>query len=509
MNPILSRIKAFDEELGREDYAHAIGVKDELDTASIYKKHESLFSPGEIKRAKQSWNAASTTLADRCARYLHTYLVMGHIGNKLRKLSDKRSNYEAKARVRFDDKNVPYRQISALIANEPNRKRRAALFSLTKPIKKVLTKYEITGLTREKKLLKQLTGQSLIQFFQTYKQVDYAAWAKTLAGFLDRTTDAFYPLLDKELKKIKIAREDAELYDWAYYSRARPWDTHFPKAQLLNTLKVTLAGLGFDLGKLRNVELDIEERPNKVPRAFCMPLRIPEEVKLVIKPHGGQDDYQAILHESGHTMHYAHTKKTLAYELKHMGSHAVSESYAFLFEYLMTNPDWLQVYCRMNRAKAEEFANFILFQKFFFLRRYAAKVVYELKLHSNNLTRLDDHYQPIIGKKYGSMSECYSDILSKASGIHYPQENWLLDVDGGFYSLDYVRAWLTEVALRSHLSKKHGGQWFRTRAAGNTLKQYYQYGSSGITIDELNIKLTGKAPRIEPLEQELICHFRR
>ena len=42
-----------------------------------------------------------------------------------------------------------------------------------------------------------------------------------------------------------------------------------------------LRGLGIDVAASTGVVLDVEPRPNKIPRAFCAPVRVPDEVYLV------------------------------------------------------------------------------------------------------------------------------------------------------------------------------------------------------------------------------------
>jgi oligoendopeptidase F len=243
--------------------------------------------------------------------------------------------------------------------------------------------------------------------------------------------------------------------------------------------------MGMDIDSQPNVHLDLEDLPKKVPRAFCSPIRIPEEIHLVMKPHGGGQDIRTLLHEAGHTEHFAHTDGRLAYELKHMGSHAVSESYAFLFEFLTNSEAWLTSVAGLPADVAKRFVNDRFEQELFMLRRYASKLIYELKLHRQDLRKLDENYLPLADEQYKSMAECYADILHKATKVKYPKQNWLLDVDSGFYSADYLRAWMMEAHLRRVLEHRFGARWFASKEAGAFLIELWSSGSNGRTINEL------------------------
>ena len=51
--------------------------------------------------------------------------------------------------------------------------------------------------------------------------------------------------------------------------------------------------------------MDLEARPFKSPRPFCASISVPDEIKLVVNPHGGQQDYRALFHEAGHAQQNA------------------------------------------------------------------------------------------------------------------------------------------------------------------------------------------------------------
>src|SRR5262249_38426318 len=136
--------------------------------------------------------------------------------------------------------------------------------------------------------------------------------------------------------------------------RAAEWDPVFPAERMVPALEATLAGLGIELDRQPNVELDVEPREKKSPRAFCAPIEVPGRVVLVMKAIGGPDDWSALFHEAGHTEHFANTSPDLPVEGRRLGDNAVTEGWAFLFEHLVDNPAWLSR--RLDFPRPREFS---------------------------------------------------------------------------------------------------------------------------------------------------------
>ena len=485
---ILNEIQQFDEEMGREHLAHSVGLKDDLNMSAIFEKHPSLFARENLTLVTALLKASSMPETRKRNLLLYDFVVGGIIGNDQKQLIDESSTYEAKAHIKVKGKTVPFRQASMIVMNEPKRAQRQKIVDALVPTKKKLTSYAKQSLTREYALLKKLTGKEYLPYYAFIKQLDYPKIASYARQFLRETADDYHRQLDEAMSSIKVPLNDIRKHDLGFYLRAHHFDAYFPKNNLVQTFTKTLAGMGLNIKKQKNILIDAEDRPKKVPRAFCLPLLIPEEVHLVIKPHGGQEDYQTILHEGGHSEHFANTRKDLSYEFKHMGAHNVSETYAFLFEYLVQNPLWLKQFTKMPAKKEAEFLSFMRFNKLAFLRRYAAKVLYELKLHESDLHQLDDNFLPT-REKYADVQAMYADILTKASHVKYLPIDYLLDVDSGMYSADYFLAWMFEVQLRSKLVEKFGAKWFMNKKAGAFLKTMWQYGSAGKSQEELALMI--------------------
>ena len=161
--------------------------------------------------------------------------------------------------------------------------------------------------------------------------------------------------------------------------RAPEFDTAFAADRALPALRGTLEGMGIHLDRQPNIELDIDSRPGKIPRAFCAPILVPDRVMLVILPQGGHDDWLALFHEAGHAQHFGHMSRTLPAEDRVRGDNGVTEGWAFLFDHLVTTPAWLG--WRVD-APPQDYARFNALYDLHMLRRYCGKLAYELELHS-------------------------------------------------------------------------------------------------------------------------------
>jgi hypothetical protein len=238
--------------------------------------------------------------------------------------------------------------------------------------------------------------------------------------------------------------------------------------------------MGVDLHAQKNVQLDLEDRPNKTPRAFCVAIEIPERVILVIKPQGGPDDWRALFHEAGHTEHFAHTSPSLTMEEKRLGDNAVTEGWAMLLEHLTIDPVWLEKTIDFQRP--HEFAAEGATQLLWVLRRYCAKLIYELEFHAE--------------ADATAMRPRYVELLSDALKVEPSGTDYLADIDDGFYASQYLRAWAFEAQLRAYLREKFGNAWFTRKDAGSLLRELWSEGQKP-TADELLQDVTGATLELE------------
>ena len=299
--------------------------------------------------------------------------------------------------------------------------------------------------------------------------------------FLDATESLWEDAGDRFFRSsIGLGLGELERWDVARVWRGVAWDAAFPRDRMLPALEATLGDLGVDLRAQRNVELDLDDRPNKSPRAFCVPIEVPGRVVLVMKPQGGPDDWRALFHEAGHTEHFAHTSPSLSVEERRLGDNAVTEGWAMLLEHLTIDPVWLER--RLDFPRPREFSAEGATQLLWVLRRYCAKLIYELEFHT----------EPDVT----AMRRRYVELLGDALKVEPSDTDYLADIDDGFYASQYLRAWAFEAQLRAYLREKFGNAWFTRKDAGSLLRELWSEGQKP-TADELLRDVTGATLELE------------
>lgn len=460
-------IAALDEEF----YLHFAGHKDAFEIGAVYDRFADLTT---LETCAMLGHAAERR-RDHGTRELWRFGCEGYLGALTREQTEEIGRLEATLATEVDGRRVGFRMLRPAMANEPDRNRRERLERARNEL--VATELNplhvrVTGARAEAtRELGAATYRDLYERFGFPLDI----LAAQCERFLVETEESYVRAFDRFLRtRIGIPLEEAKRWDLPRAFRAKDWDAGFPAEGMVPALVGTLADVGIDLESQKNIELDIESRPKKSPRAFCTPIEIPDRVVLVIKPMGGPEDWHALFHEAGHAEHYANTSADLPMEARRLGDLAVTEGWAALFDLLVNDPAWLSR--RLDFPRPHEFAAEAAAAHLYLVRRYAAKFLYELELHE--------------GTDAESMKDRYVEAMTDATKVEVAREDYLMDVDPGFYSASYLRAWGFEAQLRTFLREELGNVWFARRETGSLLVELWSEGQR-LTADELLRDVTG------------------
>ena len=457
--------EAFLGELSREYYLHGAGLKEDLESEAIYKRYDGLFHRETVGAVGVHLGRASLSsspadlLEARRLRILWGFLTQGHMAVGVNHFHDQMAAQMSRATIELDGQTIPFRQAGTRMINEPDRGRRDDIEERVREVRRTFLPLNEARMQRLHEMPLELGYEHYTALFTATKRVDYLRLRGLTDRFLTETDDLYFGTLRPALESMGVPPESAHRHDGAFLFRATAFDNYFSKEHVVPVLRRTLLGMGIDLEAQRNIVLDIEARPQKSPRAFCSMVRVPQEVYLVITPIGGQMDYAAILHEAGHAQHFGNTSAAEPFEFRLLGDLSVSETYAFLFNHLPMDPEWLSVYLGMEDSAA--WMRTVYLEKLHIVRRYAAKLRYELALHTQGLP---------------NMPQVYTQTLSAATGFAYNEVDYLSDIDDGFYTAEYLRAWVLDAMLRKRLREQFGMRWFLNPEAGAFLKGLWSTG---------------------------------
>jgi hypothetical protein len=481
------RAEQFCEQLDREHYLHHAGHKQELEIEPIYARHSELFERDAIDRLRELHAAAGEETGRRLA-YLLELAVHGHLGRATSAEEARLAELEAKLELKLDGSRIPYRAALVEQANEPDAAWRAAIAEAHDALLVAhLNPLHLETLERTHELARSLGWESYREMSAELRGIDLEALARQTRSFLQATEAAYPTLIGPELNRAELPPLGRLRHsDLPRMFRAPALDGAFPDGRLIDSFAATLRDLGIDLAVQSNVHLDTEPRPTKTPRAFCSTPRVPGEIYLVVAPVGGRDDYAALFHEGGHTEHYANVDTDLEFEFRHLGDSSVTESFAFLLEGLTSNPGWLE--SRLGVEDAGPVEEHVRVARLVMLRRYAAKLHYELELHAADTD-------------LAAMPRRYAGLLGDAIRVAWPEASWLSDVDPAFYAACYLRAWALEARWRHALVERFEERWFEQRAAGDWLREAWS-GGQRLRGDELLAETLGEELDFTTLEAE-------
>ena len=449
---------AFMEALSREQYLALSGHQPNAELRPIYDRFARVLGPAALDLVRDAFRTSKEGSDDwRSARALLDWQVETHASRELAELDERIIAWEATSVIRLPDgREVPYQRAAVDMATEARRPERLALDDARAAlVLSQLAPLRAERLQRERDLIESLdVAPNYIASFEALSGIDLRGLAAECERFL-RETDAMWADVHGEAvrKHLGIQPGEATRADALALMRATRFDPYFPAKEMELVVRRQVAEMGVEPTANSHIIYDLAPRPGKRSRAFCAPVRIPREVYLVLLPHGGATDYRTLLHELGHALHFGYMRDDLPFEFRWLGDNSITEGYAMLFDHLLHAPGWLLRYSALGKTRVAEYQRAAAFEELQFLRRYCAKLLYELRVYGGDVP-------------WSSLPDAYVDILSSATTFGYRTADAFIDVDPRFYSARYLRAWQLQAALRERLRQQFDEDWYRNPRTG-------------------------------------------
>jgi hypothetical protein len=465
-----SRLQRYLFERAEEGRAVRVGEKEVSERAEIVARYAELFTREQLAalRAAEA-ESESEEWIDRERLYrLRKTCEAGLISAELAEREDELENAILAARVEFKGEQLPLRTAQAKLAVLPDYGERDELGRLANELSATFNDERLDVLRTGEELESEVSGiDDPIARTEDEKGISLRELEHALRAASEAATDVYGRLKERWLERLLGPEREPvpSSSHIAYLRRLSPLEAVYTKERAVPVCVDTLARLGFDLEDEPNIKLDLDDRPQKSPRACVIPADPPKIVHLITRAQGGLHDYQAFLHEAGHALHYAGCDPSLPYTFRNISrDHALTEIYSYIVEAISRQPGWHARYFELSDEEAAQNADATIFMEALLFRRYVAKLQFELDFWGR------------FGED-GGTPEGYAERLTEATGMEYRSEGYLADMDAGFYSADYLRAWIRAAQLRAFLEREVGEEWWAGKETGDRLRDLFREGT--------------------------------
>jgi hypothetical protein len=429
----------------------------------------------------------------RCIPALFEWIVDLRVGRRVAPFEERQLQWEQHQGLAVEGRDIPYLRAAIELQNSPDRTFRIAL-------DRARARADASGLTplrrdrfaAERDVVRGATGEDdYVAAIARLSGMDLDALSGQAAALLAETEDMYRDVLAQLVRRrLGVGLDALVRADTGWTFRADGYDWAFPGDRLVQTAARQMSEMGLDASVDGRVRIDADEREGKQPRAFCVPVRVPDEVYLVLRPAGGHGDYRTFWHELGHAMHFASVDADRPFHERWLGDNSVTEGFAMLWDHLTMEPGWLARYTEMEQrgggtaGQVRDLRFELAVAELYMLRRYAAKLLYEMVLHRTE-------YGEALGAEY-------ADRLTAATLFRYPEEEYVHDVDPGFYAARYLRAWQLRAAIAHTLVERMDEDWYRNARAGAFVQDLMRRGQAD-PADQLAHEMTGAPLSFAPI----------
>jgi hypothetical protein len=376
-----SRLERYLFERSEEWRAVRVGEKEVSEQAEIVRRFADLFSREQMDALQEA--EASAAGDDRELLYrLRKTCESGLISSQLAEREDELENRLLAERVTFQGEEMPLRNAQAKLAVLLSYADREELGEIQAAASAKFNEERLDLLRATEELAADYSGiADAVARNEEEKDISLGELSRALHAASVDSTESYGVLRDRWFTKLLgDEREDVpSSYHTAYMRRLSPLESTYTKDRATEICLQTLDALGFDLNAQPNIKLDLDDRPQKSPRACVIASDPPKIVHLITRAQGGLHDYQAFLHEAGHALHYAGCDPQLPYVFRRISrDHALTEIYSYIVEAISREPEWHEQYFGLSPEQAQENAEATTFLEALLYRRYEAKLRFEL-----------------------------------------------------------------------------------------------------------------------------------
>jgi hypothetical protein len=325
-----SRLERYLFERSEEWRAVRVGEKEVSEQAEIVRRYADLFTREQLEALREA--EGGTSGDDRELLYrLRKTCESALISAQLAEREDELENRQLATRVTFQGEEMPLRNAQAKLAVLAAYADREELGRIQSEASAEFNPDRLELLRENEQLAAEYSGiDDAVARNEEEKDISLHELSRALHAAADASASSYGALRERWFAKL-LGDEREELpssYHTSWMRRLSPLEATYTKDRATEVCLQTLDALGFDLKAQPNIKLDLDDRPQKSPRACVIASDPPSVVHLITRAQGGLHDYQAFLHEAGHALHYGGCDPNLPYVFRRIArDHALTEIY--------------------------------------------------------------------------------------------------------------------------------------------------------------------------------------
>lgn len=372
-------------------------------------------------------------------------------------------------RIVVEGKRIPLSVVQEKLAAESDWGRRCELRARAADLLREAEDLysELDGLRQES--ARRLGYPHFLAFLESPDRIDAAKLVQKTEALLTRTARRFEmdfpPLLRREAG---VGREEATEADLLLAERLPGFDRWFANARLERVYEELFTGFGFLTYRQSNVSVNLNAEGREGWRVGCFAVRVPDDIRLRLRPSGNAIDCRRLLPEAARAQHFAWTSAELRPEFAFPGDRGVGDGWAALFETLANEPGWLVE--TFGFVENREYRRSLALTDLMRARRDAALLRYET-----------EHYT---GSLAGDAGTRYAELLGEALGVKVESSSRICASNRPLASAARLRGRAFAWQLREFLKTRYGHNWWRARKAGEMIIDLWNTGHR-YTVEEL------------------------
>lgn len=196
-------------------------------------------------------------------------------------------------------------------------------------------------------------------------------------------------------------------------------------------------------------------------RGCCIPLKIPEDIQVILYYQNSVKFIFSYLHEIGHAMSFASIDRNSKIEDKYIYNEIMQESYAYLYENLVNcNPNFRSK-IGLNFNEEEQLK--LRFEELYVLRLLSCKYIFQKEFYG--VTEKEE------------IAERYCIIMREGLKIQVPKITYLIDANIGFPAAQFFIGKIISKKINTIFENAFGMEWFENEKAIQILKKTWKTGS--------------------------------